>query len=127
MRSEFDRAKRTFARLAALAGKYDAQAIANAFAKRHPRPNFHFLSNYLSDVHELIEEVTKKPARRCAECGGVLPLDAALMKFCDARCKQKAYRKRVTAREQSLLRQASRVTALSQTSEAPAVTREGAS
>jgi hypothetical protein len=127
MRSEFDRVKRTFARLAALAGKYDSRAIANAFAKRHPRPNFQFLSEYLSDVHELIREATKKPARRCAECGGVLPYDDVLMKFCDARCKQKAYRKRVTAREQSLSRQTSHVTAREQTSEAPAVTREGAS
>jgi hypothetical protein len=87
---------RTLARLNGIAHKIDAEDLAPYLR----RDLLRYLSLYLSDVDEYAGKLP--PKRRCFECGHELDCFAykarSDARYCSPRCRQKAHRKRVTAR-----------------------------
>src|SRR4051794_14019573 len=67
----------------------------------HKRHNVRFLGQYLLDLWELgIRDIEKdEPERLCAECGRENNRDHRGAKYCSHRCRQRAYRNRVTLRK----------------------------
>jgi len=86
--------RRTLVRLNTVT-RYSEEAIAKALLPHVKADQIQFLSEYLSDVAELMRK-DDVVVRRCAECGDSIPsrTDA---RYCSPRCRQRAYRKRVTA------------------------------
>jgi hypothetical protein len=92
---------RTLTRLKRIADKVPAEQLAAALVPRHlQRERFLYLSTYLRDIVDYAEKFA--PKQQCCECGKEFqsPLynvrsDA---RYCSRGCRQKAYRKRVTAR-----------------------------
>jgi hypothetical protein len=94
---------RTLTRLNRIAKKVPAEDLAAALL---PHPHRYdlllFLATYLNDVEEFGLPLAKAQWRRCAECGHELDCRFYSIRsdahFCSPKCRQKAYRKRVTAR-----------------------------
>jgi hypothetical protein len=90
---------RTLGRLKRIANKVPAEQLAAALQPHLHSERLSYLSRYLSDVAEYANQAAK---RQCAVCG--LELDSRIYsvrsdaRYCSPGCRQKAYRKRVTAR-----------------------------
>jgi len=85
--------------------RYDHKPIAEALKKAGIDAGMASLvGQFLVDIWEL-KLLPEKPERNCAECGDVTgsgPLDTTFPRsnavYCSNKCRQKAYRKRKTAR-----------------------------
>jgi hypothetical protein len=92
---------RTLARLRRMAHKLNAKLLAEVLVPDAlSRGDLRALETYLGDIVEYAKDLT--PKRHCATCGDELDSAFSYMRsdacYCSRRCRQKAYRKRVTAR-----------------------------
>lgn len=105
MASDLQRLLRAAKTIARLAWKYDQKDIAAALLKhttQRERQDVSFISQYLVDVWELYHQAEREAELRCCECGdsvhewkdGLARSDA---RYCSPKCRQRAYRKRMTA------------------------------
>jgi hypothetical protein len=123
---------RTLARLRDVA-RVPAQDMAEALLP-------HLKAQHLIEVATYLERVggrmlAQQANKKCAVCGsplGIEAVDGRELKlnfiradacYCSAKCKQKAYRKRVTATRSLHAMNASRVTAVADTQNSPNVTQ----
>lgn len=85
---------RTLAHMERIADRVDNEQLA-AFLIRNsvPKGTPWSLSTYLDDVRQYMPE---DPYPVCAECGGDWDESRADRRYCSARCRQRAHRKRVT-------------------------------
>lgn len=74
------------------------QAIAEALAPT--AANIMYARDILEDLTDLVEKLRReKPGRNCSHCGREIDSRVYIRsKYCNRRCKQKAYRKRVTVK-----------------------------
>jgi hypothetical protein len=97
--------RRTLARVQWLRNRADCQELADALFAHGANSNTHVhirgLGQYLEDVAECLE--LKYPKQSCAMCGIDLGCSFSVtrrdVRYCSSRCRQRAYRKRVTARK----------------------------
>jgi hypothetical protein len=90
MRSDLQRLRLAVKIIAKLASKYEDKDVGEAMMKHfsaRERGDATFVGTYLTDVWEI--------NREAEEAAGYARSDA---RYCSAKCRQKAYRKRVTAK-----------------------------
>lgn len=114
--TDLQRLMRAVKTISRLARKYRQEDVAAALLKhvsQRDRESVAFVGGYLSDVWELYKEPEREAEPRCCECGknicdikacecakhgideDLLPRTDA--RYCSAKCRQRAYRKRVAA------------------------------
>lgn len=91
---------RTLNQVRRIANAFDAEVLAEVLAK-HVGASVAFPCQFLDDVGQYLPQYLPPP-KHCAECGGYLdgginPARADA-RYCSPRCRQSAYRKRVTDR-----------------------------
>lgn len=104
MASDLQRLLRAAKTIAWLAWKYEQKDIAAALLKhctQREREDVSLIGQYLVDVWELYHQAEREAEPRCRECNssvhewkdGLARSDAR----CSPKCRQRAYRKRMTA------------------------------
>ena len=92
---------RTLWRAGHLADKVSAEHLAEFLAKHPPPVSVQWLHDYFGDVHEVFGRLI--PARtdypQCQSCDR--ELDSERAKYCSHQCRQRAYRKRLTAAQRT--------------------------
>jgi len=91
--------------IAKLARKYQQEDVAAALLKhctQRERADVPFIGQYLVDVWELYCKAEEAAEPRCAECGNSIhewkdEFARSDARYCSQKCRQRAYRKRVTA------------------------------
>jgi transposase len=110
VRQAVNGALRTLARIEALTYFTDEQ-LAEYFASLNVKADrLRFLGDLLEGIGESMQkQEAKSEARKCVECGDSLDLldGEARARHCSPKCRQAAYRKRVTARASSRTEKAS--------------------
>jgi hypothetical protein len=93
---------RTLARLRTLVHRQSYEELAELLLSYglHPGDVLH-LSTMLEGAADHMAKLNKRTKRKCLECGEEIDWDfgtaRADTRYCDARCRQKAYRKRLKA------------------------------
>jgi ssDNA-binding Zn-finger/Zn-ribbon topoisomerase 1 len=79
---------------------YTNEQLAEYFASLNVKADrLRFLGDVLEDIGELMKkQEAESEARTCAECGGSLAHLDGRARHCSPKCRQAAYRKRVTVR-----------------------------
>jgi hypothetical protein len=99
MSSDLQRLMRAVKIIARLADKYEQEEVAEALLKHcshRERDAVSYVGTYLGDVWHFLRKAHYEALPRCRECGA----DAggrADARYCSPGCRQRAYRKRVTA------------------------------
>jgi len=111
---------RTLERLNTISARVSNEEFARALMpyKNQKRYNIHFLGQWLLDVVELNEMAETPVPNLLCECGKEVDRDHRGAKYCSNRCRQRAYRKRVTVLTEPSPKKHNKV-ALRDTSRAP--------
>jgi hypothetical protein len=104
MSSDLDRFLRAVRTLAKLAHKYGDDCFLDAlgrYAAVKQEGEVWFVGTFLDDIGRELADRRVEPKRICAECGNDDAdrlYDRSDSRYCSAKCRQKAYRKRVTGK-----------------------------